>query len=395
MKRILLVNESFKIGGIETALVNLANALQKHCEVDILVYHPGGPMRAALNDGIRVLEPSWRMQAIGVSMSEALHAGDLRVLIAHLFCALWTKLFDNALPVQWMLTHEKRLMGYDLAIAFRQEQRKHIVCSGFSRYVSQCVDARVNAAWLHYDPSVLDLDSAYNLPFYRKMNKIVMVSKALQEKFNELHPELKEKTDYCYNVVDREDLLRKSGEPQEIPYPKGRIVCFSACRLSEEKALVRGIQALAPSFHAHNDLLWYIAGDGSEKENLQAAIREAGLEDRILLLGQQNNPYPYMKNADLLLNLSYHEAAPMVFLEAHALGVPVFATRTSSADELLQDGVTDFICENTEEGIRERFMGLMNNPQQLTHAKRKMATAVWPYESSVGKVLSWAEGEKH
>ena len=80
---------------------------------------------------------------------------------------------------------------------------------------------------------------------------------------------------------------------------------------------------------------------------IQNAIDEAQLSDRILLIGELSNPYPYMRNADLLLNLSYHEAAPMVFLEAHALGVPVFATRTSSADELLRDGETDFICENS------------------------------------------------
>ena len=84
----------------------------------------------------------------------------------------------------------------------------------------------------------------------------------------------------------------------------------------------------------------------------------------------------------------------MVFLEAHALGVPVFATRTSSADELLRDGETDFICENSEEGIREGFARLMDDPQQLSQAKRQAETAQCPYESSIDKLLSWTEGAR-
>ena len=134
-------------------------------------------------------------------------------------------------------------------------------------------------------------------------------------------------------------------------------------------------------------------GDGKtiNTAQIQSAIDEEQLSGRILLIGQQSNPYPYMRHADLLMNVSYHEAAPMVFMEAHMLGVPVFATRTSSADELLRDGVTDFICENSEEGIREGFARLMDDPQRIRQAKRQATASEWPFESSVDKVLSWAE----
>ena len=225
------------------------------------------------------------------------------------------------------------------------------------------------------------------------MDKIVLVSRSLKEKYDALYPDLQDKTDFCYNVINREELLAASAQPQAIPYPEGRVICFSACRLSEEKALVRGVRALAPVFRAHSEVMWFIAGDGEERESLQSAIQEAGLEERVVLLGQQSNPYPYMRHADLLMNVSYHEAAPMVFMEAHVLGVPVFATRTSSADELLRDGETDFICENSEEGIRERFQHLMNQPQQLHEAKKRAEAAQHSYEDGTARLLSWMEHE--
>ena len=251
------------------------------------------------------------------------------------------------------------------------------------------MEAKLRAAWLHYDPTAIELDNAFNLPLYRHMDKIVLVSRSLKEKYDALYPDLQDKTDFCYNVINREELLAASAQPQAIPYPEGRVICFSACRLSEEKALVRGVRALAPVFRAHSEVMWFIAGDGEERESLQSAIQEAGLEEQVVLLGQQSNPYPYMGHADLLINVSYHEAAPMVFMEAHVLGVPVFATRTSSADELLRDGETDFICENTEEGIRSRFVCLMADSQQLIRAKRLVRQTEWNFENSVEKVLSW------
>lgn len=391
MKRILIVNNAFKTGGIESALVNLANELVKTCEVDVLVYNPQGPMREQLHEDIRVLAPSWRMRAIGVSIRDALHSGDLRVLAAHILAVAWTKLINNTLPIQWMLSHERRLTGYDLAIAFRQEQHKHVVCSGFARYVDQCVYAPVKAVWLHFDPASLDLDSAFNLPYYRRLDKVVCVSRSLMERFVTLYPDMREKVVYCYNIINREKLLALSFQPQTIPFPADKTICFSACRLSKGKALLRGIHAMAPVFQAHPELVWYIAGDGSERVSLQSAIDGAGLQEQIILMGEQKNPYPYMRHADLLMNVSFHEAAPMVFMEAHILGVPVFATRTSSAEELLRDGETDFICENSEEGIRESFARLMDDPEQLIQAKQQAKTTQWLYESSIDKILSWAE----
>lgn len=391
VKKILIVNNSLKTGGIETALVSMANTLKSKCHVELLIFNPSGPLRDRLQEGITVLPVSWRTRALGMTIQEALNSKDIRLILFRVLAAIWAKLFDNALPIRWAFAHEKTLGPYDLAISFHEEESKHTIGSGFTRFLDQCVIARKKAAWLHYDAASIDLDNSFNFTFYQRMDKLVFVSRSLMDGFARLNPQFRDKADYCYNVLDREEILAMSHIPQSVPYSRGRMICFSACRLARVKALSRGIRALAPVFREHREWMWYIAGDGPEKSNIQQAICESGLEDRIILIGQQNNPYPYMRHADLLMNVSYHEAAPMVFMEAHMLGVPVFATRTSSADELLRDGETDFICENSEEGIREGFARLMDDPQRIRQAKRQATASEWPFESSVDKVLSWAE----
>ena len=141
----------------------------------------------------------------------------------------------------------------------------------------------------------------------------------------------------------------------------------------------------------HSEIVWYIAGDGPERSNIEKAILSHGLENQIILLGNQSNPYPYMKNADLVLNLSYHEAAPMVFLESKALGTPVFATRTSSVTDLLNDKQDSFICENSEDAIRDQFAWLMNYKHYVESAKLQLTNYRPDNEESLLKIKKMME----
>ena len=76
-------------------------------------------------------------------------------------------------------------------------------------------------------------------------------------------------------------------------------------------------------------------GDGPQKLVLEKKIVNYHMENCVLLLGEQENPYRYMLNADYLLVPSLHEAAPMVFDEANILGLPIISTNTTSASEMV------------------------------------------------------------
>lgn len=69
----------------------------------------------------------------------------------------------------------------------------------------------------------------------------------------------------------------------------------------------------------------YIIGDGYYKNKLEKAIKYYNLADDCLLLGEMENPYPYLKAADLFVFTSESEGLGMVLIESMALGVPVIA----------------------------------------------------------------------
>lgn len=388
-KKILLINTFFKVGGIQSSLINMANELCGDYQVDLLLYYPEGPLKDRLDSRVRIIQPSWVLKALGMSVGEAVRSGNLLIILFKIFGSLWARFFDNRLPV-WIASRlQPKLKGYDLAVAFRQEAPKKVISSGFVRILDRCVEAKSKIAWIHYDALKINNDNDFNKKYYEKADKIVGVSQSVAESFLTLNPDFSGKMDFCCNFLDYKKLFANSEAEQAVKYPKDKLICFSACRLSVEKGIERGINALASVLKKHDDVLWYIAGDGPERENIETAIKSNGLEGRIILLGSQSNPYPYMKNADLLLSLSFHEAAPMVYKEAKALCVPVFTTRTSSSDEMLKDGIEDFICENSEEGIRNRFSEIVNDREIILNAKNALKNYCASNEESIKKISDW------
>jgi len=385
-KRILLINRYFHIGGIQSSLINMANELSKSYDVDILAFYASGELKDRLNPCVNVICSSWAFRVLTISPKELLATKNIFMIVYRMFFAFWTRLFDNRLPVYVATKFQKKLTGYDLAIAYRAEPRKKLLSAGFARVLDRCIQAKKKAVWIHHDAYKVRTNAEFNTKYYANIDKVVGVSKSVMKAFAEEYPLLKDKMDFCYNFMDYDALFKKSNDQQNICYPENKFICFSACRLGEEKGIVRALNAFASTFDKYKDIMWFIAGDGPEKEKIKIIIEQKNLQDRIVLLGNQSNPYPYMKNADLYISVSYHEAAPVVYMEAKALGVPVFTTRTVSSDEMLDDGVNAFICDNSEEGIREKFASLMSNRANIYSAKEFLKDCKFDNTLSIKKI---------
>lgn len=90
-------------------------------------------------------------------------------------------------------------------------------------------------------------------------------------------------------------------------------------------------------------------------------------------LGFKNPPYPWLAQADLFINSSYSEAAPLVLCEAMCLGIPVIATETAGAMELLENGKWGILTRQDETSLYEGILDLLKSQTKLDHYK-KMAT---------------------
>ncbi|HEX7125525.1 MAG TPA: glycosyltransferase family 4 protein [Thermodesulfobacteriota bacterium] len=83
-----------------------------------------------------------------------------------------------------------------------------------------------------------------------------------------------------------------------------------------------------------------IVGDGAPQDRaaLEAAVRSAGLESTVTLVGLRSDPERYLSAADAFALLSVDEACPTVTLEALACGLPVVVSNGSAFPELVPPG---------------------------------------------------------
>ncbi len=96
-------------------------------------------------------------------------------------------------------------------------------------------------------------------------------------------------------------------------------------RLTEQKNFGELITALAGIRGTEAPWRCVIAGDGPLRGELEQAIRESGLEDRVSLTGAVDNIPDYMACADLFCMPSVWEGLPLALLEAMGAGLPVVA----------------------------------------------------------------------
>ena len=81
----------------------------------------------------------------------------------------------------------------------------------------------------------------------------------------------------------------------------------------------------------------FILGRGILENDLKKKIFEKNLNDRIIFLGYDANPYKYLKKADLFIFGSNHEGFPNVLLEAMCCGLPILTTNCKSGpDEIME-----------------------------------------------------------
>jgi glycosyltransferase involved in cell wall biosynthesis len=131
------------------------------------------------------------------------------------------------------------------------------------------------------------------------------------------------------NAIDPLDIrTRASGdEPEEL---HGRHpVILAVARLSVEKNWETLIEALA-IVAAAMPVNLCIVGEGNQRDHIIQLARDAGVVDRVVLAGNQSNPYRYMSHADVFVLCSHYEGFGMVLLEAMACGLPVVSADCES-----------------------------------------------------------------
>ena len=377
------------IGGVQKALVSLLQVLKDRYDITLLLFSANGELMSEIPPEVRIAEAGGLFKYLGISQGECSSKKDK--LVRGFFAAIARSIgFKWSIKLMHILERREKITGYDVAISYLHCAMPNSFYGGVAEYVQYYVKAKKKVCYIHCDYINSGTETQYSKSVYRKYDAIIGVSKSVAEQFVKAMPQMREQTVAIYNPINVQK-IKNDAQKDPYKYDGNYVNCLTVARLSSEKGVDRFIRVLDK---LNSDRVrYYVVGGGKEYQSIETLVHDKGLDEKVFLLGEKDNPYRYMMNADMLVVPSYHEAAPVVFQEARVLGLPVFTTNTLSANEMVSDryGV---VVENTEEAMVKGMQKIISDDKRILEVRRNLECYQYGNGDAIGainSVLGWVE----
>ena len=372
--RILFVINTLGQAGAETALLSLLQTLAREkgearYEISLYVLTGQGEMASRLPADVRLLNKKYREESVLTAKGRkylkktVLKAMFTRGTVVKLFpylvkntCAMLGK--KRLLPdkLLWRVLSDGGMVlpeEYDLAVSYLE--------GGAAYFVADHVKAAKKAAFIHVDYGKAGYTRALDKDCYLAFDKIFTVSDEVREAFLKAYPELPDKTEVFHNILNKEEIVRRAEEGEGFTDGFTGMRLLSVGRLTAQKAFEVSVDAMKRLKDAGKNVRWYVLGEGDQRKKLQEQIDVLGLTEDFILYGAVNNPYPFMKQADIYVHASRFEGKSIAIQEAQILGKPMVVSDCSGNREQVCHGRDGLMCGLTPESLAENIMLLLED----------------------------------
>lgn len=201
---------------------------------------------------------------------------------------------------------------------------------------------------------------------------LVTVSEALQNELTHDMGILPASMLTIYNPFDFER-IRRLGKALPGPLDAPYIVYAAKFERRKRQDVLLEAFARSQARESHKLVLigdTYTDSDRSWFEQMQALIASLGLQSKVLLPGFQQNPYPWIRHADLFAMSSDSEGLPTVLIESLILGTPVVSTDCPTGpSEILTGKLASFLCpRNRPDMLADRIDAALTSYPEISPA---------------------------
>ena len=370
MKKVLIVVHDMRMGGVQKSLLSFLqcfaqSAYADQCELHLLIQEPAGKLLQQIPDCIRFVPPSKPLRWLGSSMSAELVCRHFSWtgLLGKLAWIVKKKL--GLFPQQ--LNSSQRLWSCWKELVPQLEEAYDVVLSyqdGCSNYYAiDKVKAAKKVLWMHNEYQKQGYDAAFDHPFYERADGIVTISENCRTCLEKEFPAMRDKIKVLENITTLESVLQKADEEVRDAFVDDqRFGILSVGRLNNQKGFDIAISAAKCLKDAGRQFHWVVIGDGPEHACLQEQINTLGVSDCFQLLGAKENPYPYMKGCDLLVQPSRFEGKSIVLDEAKLLCKPIVVTNYTTVGASITHGVDGWVVDMTPEAVCAGIAYMMDHP---------------------------------
>lgn len=396
MKKLLFVINTMGRAGAEKSLIELLKVFDKsQYEIHLLSLFDRGEMFLEVPEGIKVLNKrqdfrpllgAKKYLVVTVLKAMLKRLNFLRLapyLIFHLLIQIknrriqWDKLL-------WRVVSEgvtKPEEHYDAAIAYLE--------GGAAYFVADRVSANKKAAYVHIDYKKAGYTRHLDHGCYDKMDRIFIVSKEAKKSFLDVYPEYRNKTYQFHNIVNSEEIQSLSVRRSAFLDDFKGIRIVTVARLHNQKAIDLMIPAFAKLKAMGYSLRWYVIGDGELKEQLEQLIDELGVKGEFHLLGAKKNPYPYIRECDLYVQVSRYEGKSIAIQEAQVLGKAIVASDCSGTREQIQHMVNGILVKAEVDDIVDGIRKVLDDNELKRKLEKRNRKVLFYRKKDINLLYRW------
>ena len=395
--RIFIAMHYMEIGGAETALIGLLNALDPaRVDVDLFLYDHRGEMMQFIPKWVNLLPQIPKYSVLERPIVELVKRGFWDIAAARMWAKRISKVaykrsgskLENNGGLDKMskcttplLPKINQSVTYNLAISFLTPHR----------IVAEKVKAKKKIAWIHTDYTRVWVDAEEELKVWQKYDYVASISGDVTNTFLQVFPSLAPKIVEIENILSP-TFVRKRAELQNVDKEirhEGTITLLSVGRFSDAKNYDNVPDICKRLINETKlNIKWYIIGYGGDEALIRKKIKEAGMEEHVILLGKRSNPYPYIKACDIYVQPSRYEGKSVTVREAQMLCKPVVVTNYPTAPSQIRSGIDGVIVPMDNEGCAHGLAEVICDKPLQERIIAHLKTHDYGNESEVEKIYT-------
>lgn len=201
---------------------------------------------------------------------------------------------------------------------------------------------------------------AMDKKYFEKADAIFTISETCVLSLQELFPQVANKVKLMENISNPRTIEQKSLEHIDFKR-KHQYMLLSLGHICKNKGSDIALEVAVQLKNKGIDFEWLFAGSISKDMDYAHHVEQLDLKDNIRFLGPVENPYPYIKEADIFVHLSRFEGKSIALDEAKILCKPIVVTNFSSVHDQFEDGVNASICEMNVDSATQHILELLHD----------------------------------
>lgn len=198
---------------------------------------------------------------------------------------------------------------------------------------------------------------------YNRADFVIPVTNLIAKNYEDYYHIDVEKIKIIHNPFDIREISLSSNEQINVEhksyFSEGKTF-ITVGRHMYQKGFWHLVKAFSIVKNKHNDAKLIIVGRDACEGKVEKLVNELNLRDSVLITGQEENPFKYMKNSDIYVLSSLFEGFPNSMVEAMACGCSIIATDCKSGPReiLYKNSNLNTVCD----GIEKADYGILVSP---------------------------------